>query len=199
MTRCHFSRPFFGWSVGQNTRMYFVNPVIPTNTKATSILKSIESDPIEPLKPIESKPIDINDFGDELDQYETGEIVVVNGGISPGYWNDEKKSNEVFSTEEDGERLYFTGDLGQRLPNVKIKFMGRKDNQVKIRGYRINTGEIVNQLIRDDNIINAAVIIKETEDHEKELIAFVVGTMCFAVSSKERILSERLPINSTSM
>ena len=36
-----------------------------------------------------------------------------------------------------GERIYKSGDLGRRLPDGEIEYMGRIDHQVKVRGFRI--------------------------------------------------------------
>ena len=39
-----------------------------------------------------------------------------------------------------GDRLYRTGDTGQRRPDGNVEFLGRIDQQVKIHGYRVEAG-----------------------------------------------------------
>jgi len=129
----------------------------------------------------------LNEDGEEVDTFDTGEIVIVNGGISPGYWKNEALTEEVFYDESEDERFYFTGDLGKMLPDGKIMFMGRKDNQIKLRGYRIDLGEIETHILNQENVAEAAVVSREDEEFEKYLVAFVVP--------KNGSCSDRLRVN----
>ena len=59
-------------------------------------------------------------------------------------------------------RTYMTGDLGRRLPDGMIEFVGRKDHQVKIRGFRIEPGEVELALTSHSGVREAAVVSKES-------------------------------------
>ncbi len=113
-------------------------------------------------KPVEGMEIFVIDEDDaEVDEYETGEIIIACPHISPGYWNKAGVTETSFSKDEDFGRLYFTGDLGRKLPGGAVEFMGRKDAQVKLRGFRIELGEIETLLLRYPGIKEAAVALKE--------------------------------------
>jgi amino acid adenylation domain-containing protein len=58
-------------------------------------------------------------------------------------------------------KLYRTGDLGLRLPDGNIEFLGRIDDQVKIRGHRIEIKEIENQLSTHNDIKEAIVLLQK--------------------------------------
>jgi len=72
--------------------------------------------------------------------------------------------------------LYRTGDLGLRLPDGNIEFLGRIDSQVKIRGFRIELSEIENRLLKHEMIKETVVVSREekTGDRERYLCAYVV-------------------------
>ncbi|UCH97642.1 MAG: amino acid adenylation domain-containing protein, partial [Candidatus Aminicenantes bacterium] len=106
----------------------------------------------------------VDDSGNEKEPLEVGEIIIVSPHVSPGYWKDDKSNREKFSETSPGEddRVYFTGDLGRRLLDNKIEFLGRKDHQVKIRGHRIELGEIEQTIMQYNDITQAVVIPVES-------------------------------------
>ena len=74
-----------------------------------------------------------------------GELFIGGNGVSSGYLNREKLTNERFlhsTLNTQHSKLYRTGDLVKYLPTGEIEFLGRIDDQVKIRGFRIELGEI---------------------------------------------------------
>ncbi|MBE6047298.1 MAG: NAD-dependent epimerase/dehydratase family protein, partial [Clostridium sp.] len=60
------------------------------------------------------------------------------------------------------------------LPDGNVELLGRIDDQVKIRGFRIEIGEIENKILSCDSVKEGTVIIKEDENNEKYLCAFIV-------------------------
>jgi non-ribosomal peptide synthetase component F len=82
---------------------------------------------------------------------EVGELCVRGSGLSMGYWNDKKKTEEVFVenpfTKIPNDRIYRTGDLARLRPDGNFEFAGRKDHQVKYMGYRIELYEIEKALM----------------------------------------------------
>ncbi|TRW90361.1 non-ribosomal peptide synthetase [Candidatus Methylobacter oryzae] len=89
-----------------------------------------------------------------------GEIVIAGAGVSRGYWQDEERTDKVFTSDpfKTGQRMYATGDLGRWLENGEIEFLGRNDDQVKIRGYRIELGEIERQILEHPAVVRAVVV-----------------------------------------
>ena len=77
---------------------------------------------------------------------EVGEIFVGGAGVAAGYLRRAELTAERFLPDPHGEypnaRLYRSGDLGRRMPDGDLEFLGRIDNQVKLRGFRIELGEI---------------------------------------------------------
>jgi amino acid adenylation domain-containing protein len=106
-----------------------------------------------------------------------GEIYIGGPGVAQGYLNQPGITAERFIADPfakgSGQRLYKTGDLGRWRWDGNIEYIGRNDLQVKIRGYRIELGEIEAQLLRQEGIREAAVIVREDRPGEKRLVAYM--------------------------
>jgi amino acid adenylation domain-containing protein len=120
----------------------------------------------------------------------TGEICVAGIGVSRGYLNQEKLTDERFIPDPfcNGQqrRMFRTGDLGRWLPDGTIEYLGRMDDQVKIHGYRIEPGEIEGLLQECDGVARAAVSVITDNAGGKRLAGYIVPEGRF---NKEGILA----------
>lgn len=116
-----------------------------------------------------------------------GEIGIRSRYVSVGYWRDPELNARRFRVEADGTRTYLTGDLGRRLPDGTLTYLGRGDRQVKIRGYRVELGELEAALHTDPSVGQAVAVARGTE-----LIAYVEGERADPAALRAR-LAERLP------
>ncbi|MDO6435724.1 amino acid adenylation domain-containing protein, partial [Flavitalea sp. BT771] len=107
-----------------------------------------------------------------------GEIVVGGKGVAKGYlYKPELTAGRFIQNPYDpADRLYCSGDVGMRLWNGDIQYLGRKDHQVKVRGFRIETGEIETALLRTSGVREAHVVAKREANDDYSLIAFISGT-----------------------
>jgi amino acid adenylation domain-containing protein len=105
-----------------------------------------------------------------------GEIVYKSDYLALGYLKKPAKTNEVFVTDprpgKGNGRVYRSGDLGRRLEDGSIEYVGRKDFQVKVRGYRIELGEIESKLDRIEPIAKSVVVCQQDPNGENYLTAF---------------------------
>jgi amino acid adenylation domain-containing protein len=99
-------------------------------------------------------------------------------GVGRGYRNRPELTEERFiwhSFEgEAPQRYYRTGDLGRRLSDGRIEFLGRDDFQVKIRGLRVELGEIETVLARHPGVRECVVVARTAPDGAKRLVAYLV-------------------------
>jgi amino acid adenylation domain-containing protein len=95
----------------------------------------------------------------------------------------------------DGGRLYRTGDLARWSSRGELEFLGRIDHQVKVRGFRIELGEIEAALLSYPDIRDAAVLVREIQASDLQLVAYVVGqgNPAPAVADLKARLRARLP------
>ncbi|HEU5378724.1 MAG TPA: amino acid adenylation domain-containing protein, partial [Ktedonobacteraceae bacterium] len=109
----------------------------------------------------------------------TGEIYIGGAGIARGYLHRGDLTAERFVpdpfSEQEGVRLYRTGDRARYLEDGNIVFLGRADDQVKLRGYRIELGEIEAVLMLHPQVRQNVVILRDITSNEKRLVAYVVA------------------------
>jgi len=125
-----------------------------------------------PIDDVEVLIVDENRM--EVARGEVGEIVVKSQYLALGYWQKEELTREKFVTHSNGDRFYFTGDLGRIDANGCLWTLGRKDLQVKIRGYRIEISEIEMALFDSGMVKASAIIVDDDATGAKQLIAYIV-------------------------
>ena len=123
-----------------------------------------------------------------------GELFVGGANVGRGYRNHPELTTERFVANPfaPGTKLYKTGDLGRRLPNGQIAFLGRVDNQIKIRGYRIEPGEI-EAAMNGHSSVAMSVVVARADGPEKYLIGYVVANGNLTRGELQGFLLDRLP------
>ncbi|MGB3463828.1 MAG: amino acid adenylation domain-containing protein, partial [Cyclobacteriaceae bacterium] len=124
-----------------------------------------------------------------------GELYIGGYGLAKGYLNKEELTKKKFvkSPFVSGEYLFKSGDLGRWTTEGEIRYTGRIDDQVKVRGYRMELGEIAQSLSRHEMIEKSVVLVKENEEGEKELVAYLVAKAEQNASDLRAYLRESLP------
>lgn len=126
-----------------------------------------------------------------------GEIGIRSPYIALGYWRKPGLTQAVFHPDPEGgqRRIYWTGDIGRRLPDGAIEFVGRKDFQVKIRGFRVEPGEIEAVLGRHPGVRETVVLAQLDAAGDMRLTAYVVPKPGPSLSTHELrgFLKQKLP------
>lgn len=133
----------------------------------------------------------------ELPAMEVGEVCVSGICLARGYLGRPDLTAERFIPNPfpEGGRLYRTNDLGRRLPDGAIEYLGRLDQQVKIRGMRVEVGEVESRLAEFPNLAQVLALAQEDDRGRRTLVAFYVALDGRSVSpaALRAFLSERLP------
>jgi len=120
---------------------------------------------------------------------EMGELYIGGAGVARGYLNRPQLTAERFLPDPfsgiPGTRLYKTGDLARQRPDGTLDYLGRIDDQVKIHGYRIELGEVEAALASQPQLKSSAVVAREDDSGNKQLVAYVVAHTGAALSIDE--------------
>jgi amino acid adenylation domain-containing protein len=123
-----------------------------------------------------------------------GEIRIGGAQLARGYINDAAQTEARFVSDERGRRWYRSGDMGRRLSNGMVQFIGREDRQVKIRGYRIELQEVEAKLAAHPLVRRAAVVAADPRGTgDKVLIAYVVPRPGFDAAQMRLELDATMP------
>jgi amino acid adenylation domain-containing protein len=106
---------------------------------------------------------------------QSGELAIA-GSLAWGYLDDPRKTAECFRphpwAKNQGERLYFTGDMAARDEDGNLVFQGRRDRQIKINGHRIELGE-VERTVESLTAVKTAFADLIQEDDRKQLAVWI--------------------------
>ncbi|PWV46108.1 non-ribosomal peptide synthase protein (TIGR01720 family)/amino acid adenylation domain-containing protein, partial [Chitinophaga sp. S165] len=175
----------------------------PTETTIGACVHEITDDNLAGFlaRPVVGKPL-ANNYVYILDKnYQmlptgaVGEICIGGEGVSSGYLHRLELTAAKFREDawKPGQRIYCTGDLGRRLEDGTIMFLGRMDDQVKIRGYRVELGEVEEAMRSIKEVEEAKVIVRKYDFGEQELVAYWIGDETLSGMSLRNELSRSLP------
>ncbi|GAB1303181.1 Long-chain-fatty-acid--CoA ligase 4 [Apodemus speciosus] len=101
-----------------------------------------------------------------------GEIVIGGQNISMGYFKNEEKTAEDYSVDENGQRWFCTGDIGEFHPDGCLQIIDRKKDLVKLQaGEYVSLGKVEAALKNCPLIDNICAFAKSDQSY---VISFVV-------------------------
>ncbi|WP_432121834.1 amino acid adenylation domain-containing protein [Streptomyces sp. S1] len=125
-----------------------------------------------------------------------GTIHIGGDGLGRGYLGRPELTAERFLPDPfastPGSRMYDTGDLGRRLPDGSVDFLGRADFQVKIRGFRIEPGDVDAALLRHPRV-GESLTVAHGEAADKRLVCYYAGDAAPTPDEAAAHLRELLP------
>ncbi len=111
----------------------------------------------------------VDDDGGELGVGETGELLLRNPTLTPGYW---EMPDETAATIVDG--WLHTGDLVTVNEDGTYTFVSRRKEVLRRRGQNLSPAEVEDAILSHDDVLEVAVVAVPSELTEDEVKAFVV-------------------------
>lgn len=125
-----------------------------------------------------------------------GELYVSGPGISEGYLGIPELNQERFLDNpfDYPYSMYKTGDIVLRHFDGNLEFVGRDDGQVKLHGFRIELKEIEKNILKNKEVSDCLVLIKENRSGKQILIAYITSYQKdFDLSTLYEALRKTLP------
>jgi polyketide synthase PksJ len=179
----------------------FINGLGPTESTVTlQYFLDPGTDHIREAVPVgfpveETEVLLLDEGGRESSVYSAGEIVYKSDYLAKGYVNMPERTARAFRPHPPGAAgsTFFSGDLGRRLEDGSIEFLGRSDLQVKIRGFRVEPGEIENRLLKHEDIRKAVVMARADETGTPYLCAYLIASRLLPLPQLREYLWQNLP------
>ncbi|MFI6652172.1 amino acid adenylation domain-containing protein [Streptomyces sp. NPDC050529] len=122
-----------------------------------------------------------------------GELYIAGPGLARGYLGQSGLTANRFVANPfgaPGTRMYRSGDLVRWNKDGELEYLGRTDFQVKIRGFRIELGEIEHALTTHAGVAQAAAVVRETPQGDKQLVGYLVPKPYAAASVADAQVDE---------
>jgi len=120
-----------------------------------------------PWNNIEIKVVD--DLENEVDTNAIGELMIKSPTCALGYFDDPAATLKAFS---DG--WFKTNDLVQKLPQGRIRYVGRKNECDKINGLFVSPVDIENVILNSDYVSECMVSLVMGPQQRKILVANII-------------------------
>ena len=122
-----------GYSLTEAHMAVIANPV-----RGTNKIGSVGM----PLPDVHVRIVDAEDATTPVAQGEVGEIVIRAPQLMQGYWQKPEETREMIRTNDTGERLLYTGDLGYLDEDGYVFIVDRKKDLIKTCGFQVWPREI---------------------------------------------------------
>jgi long-chain acyl-CoA synthetase len=122
-----------GYSLTEAQMAVIANPVIGAKKVGSVGL---------PLPDVHVRIVDSENGTTTMAQGEVGEIVIRAPQLMHGYWQKPEETSEMIRTDDRGERLLYTGDLGYLDEDGYVFIVDRKKDLIKTCGFQVWPREI---------------------------------------------------------
>jgi len=114
-----------------------------------------------------------------------GEILIKGGNITAGYYKQPEKTAEEYIIDEDGERWFKSGDIGQMEEDGTLKIIDRKKDLVKLQfGEYVSLGKV-------ESALKTCPVVENVCIYGDSSRSYVVALLCPDQNNLKK-LAERL-------
>jgi len=138
-----------------------------------------------PLPDVHVTILDAEDGVTPLPRGEVGEMVLRAPQLMQGYWRRPEETIEMLRTNDRGERLLFTGDLGYLDEDGYVFIVDRKKDLIKTSGYQVWPREIEEVLSAHPAVSEVGVVGMPDQMRGETVKAWIVLRPDFTTTGAE--------------
>lgn len=138
-----------------------------------------------PLPDVHVHIVDAEDGRTPAPPGEIGEIVISAPQLMLGYWQKPEETREMLRTNDRGERVLYTGDLGYLDEDGYLFIVDRKKDLIKTSGFQVWPREIEEVISSHPAVAEVGVVGLPDEMRGEVVKAFVVIREDFTVAPSE--------------
>jgi long-chain acyl-CoA synthetase len=138
-----------------------------------------------PLPDVHVTILDAEDGVTPLPRGEVGEMVLRAPQLMQGYWRRPDDTSEMLRTNDRGERLLFTGDLGYLDEDGYVFIVDRKKDLIKTSGYQVWPREIEEVLSAHPAVCEVGVVGMPDQMRGETVKAWIVLRPDFTTTGAE--------------
>lgn len=127
-----------------------------------------------PLPDVDVRILDADDGQTPIPQGDVGEIIITAPQLMLGYWQRPEETKEMLRTDERGQRLLYTGDLGYLDEDGYLFIVDRKKDLIKTSGYQVWPREIEEVISAHPSVAEVGVVGLPDKMKGETVKAFVV-------------------------
>jgi long-chain acyl-CoA synthetase len=127
-----------------------------------------------PLPDVDVRIVDADDGSTPLPLGAVGEIVIAAPQLMLGYWERPDETKEMLRTNDRGERLLYTGDLGYLDADGYLFIVDRKKDLIKTSGYQVWPREIEEVISAHPGVAEVGVVGLPDRMKGETVKAFIV-------------------------
>jgi len=117
----------------------------------------------------------LDDAGAPCAAGDIGHIQVRGPNVFAGYWRMPEKTAEEFSSDDQGQRWFKTGDVGQVAADGYVSIVGRSKDLIISGGYNVYPAEVEGVINELPGVAESAVIGVPHPDFGEAVVALVVA------------------------
>jgi long-chain acyl-CoA synthetase len=96
--------------------------------------------------------------GVEIKIADDGEILISGGNVFEGYYKNDKATNDVF-TDENGQRWFHSGDIGELDDDGYLKITGRKKELIVTAGGKNVAPAVLEERLKAHKLVSQAMVV----------------------------------------
>ncbi|MDO5697860.1 MAG: AMP-binding protein [Dermatophilus congolensis] len=143
---------------------------LPVGTPVGTTTVSFVTDPAD--DPLAGADDDLPPFAEG-----SGLVVINRDFLATGYWGNPAATQAAFGTDDEGDIVYTSRDIGTYDDEGHLRLLGRRDHSVKVRGYLVEPGDVDAALYKLPDVKEALTVgVPRPDSGQYRLVSYIASS-----------------------